>query len=559
MNLETPLQKLKHIAKNTFYSILIAANTAYAGLPLNTKIDVSKETRKNLPVMQGFEPYHRIDVEQNLPADVQEEYDLARQIEDPITRELEIFKILTPLSMELNKYAHQSEYLKYRLLRGDNFSIEDSNEEYAENTERVKLTALSLIGQEAEENYEFERDDIFNMDYERTETEIQEAIRDETGKAGICADIHYFISKCAERLGFKGVGESHVSQTGGDHLISFLRTERDGIAFVDYGNVYLTKTNNLEDALSLYQQRQGVVSFFHGIATDRYLFTIVTPEGKAFREFTGMYPDLEDLVEDERKNEGIELDVSNSRSSIQLQRGNFTIKAGRLNTDLKDPMKSAYIEMARYNFPFIQEIGIGHLRIHETSGIKNSIFLTSKFRKGIHIKNFSGYLGVNTSIDQGILSDDQNVRQSVILPEANLDAGLNGDLRLLNIYLLNRLSLSLNSPTLQVTKLINKETALGIRVGNKNTLTQEVGVDDKEYYLNTNLTLNNDLFSLMLEGKLTKSKYPYFNPHKKIINILLSKNVFGTNVGVGLDYKLIQGPDLNENTFNPKIHIETQF
>ncbi|MEJ2267578.1 MAG: hypothetical protein P8X70_00695, partial [Nanoarchaeota archaeon] len=108
------------------------------------------------------------------------------------------------------------------------------------------------------------------------------------GSLGVCRQIHSSLERLATNLGFDAAAVGgFVSNEGNPigHIYAIVKS-KEGIAILNYGNVFLTDTNNVEKVLELYQEKLGTLVFNHEFFNnDTFRYNLITKSGKKFLNF----------------------------------------------------------------------------------------------------------------------------------------------------------------------------------------------------------------------------------------------------------------------------------
>ncbi|MBW3003262.1 hypothetical protein KY337_01765 [Candidatus Woesearchaeota archaeon] len=109
-------------------------------------------------------------------------------------------------------------------------------------------------------------------------------------KLGVCRHAHGAVAEIANDVGLRGVSfsTSGVNPLEG-HMAAAIKTSA-GFTIIDWNSVYSTGLKNIEAALDVYDNYQGL-SFTHDIYDDNYMFTSETDEYRRFKRLLNIDSD----------------------------------------------------------------------------------------------------------------------------------------------------------------------------------------------------------------------------------------------------------------------------
>lgn len=184
-----------------------------------------------------------------------------------------------------------------------------------------KLALLSMIGSKLSAGYSSTTTQ--NPNLEALFQNAKKGLKD----GGICGDIHTYVSKAAEALGFEAVGihsgkwfKDLSIKEGAGHAISHFRDPKTGEYYMqNYSNIYNTKQKNLQDAVDVSTRILGPLTGASDVTSRPGVVHIYVPKTaewiKSKIESQALSP-VDDPI--------VTLKISNKEQTIGVQIGNRT-------------------------------------------------------------------------------------------------------------------------------------------------------------------------------------------------------------------------------------------
>ncbi|MDE1848738.1 MAG: hypothetical protein KGH55_01765 [Nanoarchaeota archaeon] len=217
---------------------------------------------------------------------------------------------------------------------------------------------------------------------------------------GTCRQISSAVQQFAEDLGYKSAVVTILNGLNGNHADNLISTP-DGIAIINSSQLSITKTNNVEEAMRMYQKSINSVLFQTWMYRDNKLESmLIFPEGQGFIDFLGYDPSIRSL---ERELLGAERHQSSVRLNIGTEENSISAESilGVINT------KIGLVLFPYYNKQmFIVQGGLGKDFRLDSLDIYSKISAftgdVSGQPQGGNVIGFQGRVGINTKNEEGI-------------------------------------------------------------------------------------------------------------------------------------------------------------
>ena len=306
-----------------------------------------------------------------------------------------------------------------------------------------KLDLLATIGGSLGK-FNYENSNMKVTSQEEFFDKFQDSL--ESGKKnglGNCRHIHSYIEQLANDLGIKSAAVSGISENGLGHIYDILKVE-DGTAIIDYSNLLIMPTKNIEKALQIYQKNMGTIVFEHSFFEDtEFKYRLITKDGKNLRDFMEYDSSSESLknalIEEitPQANLVINFNIEDFLTSVEGNLFGFFLKAGEIRGDSDSPLEKITLIQAGFkrNFSTPKIIDIksdvslieGNIsqdtkfKDNKILGIKGNLILSTNNKKGF---NFSSRIAGNTFISSLIFGYTKNFLSSGVFSDFILGGGV---------------------------------------------------------------------------------------------------------------------------------------
>ena len=163
---------------------------------------------------------------------------------------------------------------------------------------------------------------------------------------GDCGNIHSNVERLANDLGIQAAAVTGSSASGDGHVYSILRTE-NSCAVIDYSQILMIDSNNVENALEAYQKHNGTTAFDHWFFEDgEFKYRLITEDGRNFLDFVEYDGSLEPLRSmlvtsfDESADSIITINQGDYSNSYEFNHQGFFVKAGNITGSDSSPMEN---------------------------------------------------------------------------------------------------------------------------------------------------------------------------------------------------------------------------
>lgn len=162
---------------------------------------------------------------------------------------------------------------------------------------------------------------------------------------GVCSHINTYLEIYLNDIGVRSATVSVAARNKTTHYCVISKTQ-DGTAIIDYGNILITDTKNIERTLEVYQEDKGITVFQHLFFEDAgFKYRLITKDGEHFLVFVGYDPSSE-LLKDMLVNDIvlqsdliINVNYEDYLRSIEFNCGGFFTKMGKIKGDSSSPME----------------------------------------------------------------------------------------------------------------------------------------------------------------------------------------------------------------------------
>ncbi len=265
----------------------------------------------------------------------------------------------------------------------------NSSKDLSENEKLVEVASISgLLQKDAYSNSRFKSIPTPESGF----LSLQGLLKKGYSPFGVCDQIAGYSALTAKDLGLTA---NAVSGNWRDqsHIYLLVKT-KEGLGIINYGHIFLTKTNNIEKALNTYQKSVGETSFEH-MFQDQKGFTkyvLWTPDGKSIMGFTGYDPTLNPFIDSllngsqNQQNLEARLVSNGTENSREVNFRGFFVKDGKIFGSDISPLVKANLA----------QIG---------------------FRRNFYIPDWNLTISPEASIYGGTLNQEHNANQRRILGE----------------------------------------------------------------------------------------------------------------------------------------------
>jgi hypothetical protein len=186
------------------------------------------------------------------------------------------------------------------------------HESLATKSDDEKLAVLGILGSALGAKYDY---DMFkaNDHVALGDDEIFTALKTNKGTVGICGNIHEEVKRLAESMGLEAFTASGTLSPGADkgyggHIYSMVRadvvqpdgTTKKELVVINYGSVFPTGTDKLDEAMGAYEERYGTPSFFAQAVSlpDGEMVPIKTPASETLTGLADMNKSSREILTD---------------------------------------------------------------------------------------------------------------------------------------------------------------------------------------------------------------------------------------------------------------------
>jgi hypothetical protein len=423
-------------------------------------------------------------------------------------------------------------------------------------SEDQNLLLSSAIGDLSEKLYEKSKDKVSSQNdfFSNLQSYLELGNKN---NLGVCRHIHSHIEQLANDIGINAAAVSGFRKNSG-HIYTITKTE-NGSAILDYGNLLITDTKNIEKTLEAYQKHKGTTVFKHDFYEDNeFKYKLITKDGERFLNFLESEENSKTLknlliynIEKDARTNFI-FEHGNYLNSIEINSLGFFGKIGEIIGDLSSPMEKMKLFQGGYKRKFNVSVPIlGKLKIDG-----NLSFVKGRINQDFEVNdnNLKGYnfdLGFSLDKEKGFKAGFRGFLNKfkkgdyILLKDYMGWAGISYKNKNEKIDIEPYLITKISAPTKKID-----ETRSGIKFSefcigtlfdfnsSKNTTLslepyyinriweQEVGINSK---------FETKKFGASINGYTTKSNYE-FCPDKEGFNVEIYKN-FG-NWKVWSEYEI---------------------
>jgi len=219
-------------------------------------------------------------------------------------------------------------------------------------SEPQKLLLLSAIGNLSGRLYERSKDKVNSQDdlFFKWQDYLVSGIVNPIGE---CDHIHSGIEGLANDIGIKAAAVSGAAR-GEGHIYTIAKT-KEGSAIIDYGELFITDTKNIERFLEACQKDRGMTKVKHDFFENaEFKYRFITDDGRNLLDFLGYDETSEPLknllIYDVEKNARINLifEQGNNFDSSELNFLGFFAKAGEIKGAQSSPLKNIKLFQGGY-------------------------------------------------------------------------------------------------------------------------------------------------------------------------------------------------------------------
>ncbi len=373
----------------------------------------------------------------------------------------------------------------------------------------------------------------------------------ENVEAGVCRQIHNFITQTARKWNFPAVSFSNYYRQGG-HISSAVKIDNKW-AIINYGEVFQSKDSNLFSALDSFQKMDGCTSFQQEFYIGKKLsFTRITPDGTTFYKFNIINPANSAIYDNIIKEKSLVQDsssvkISDLEKSLLVKKDIWFLKIGAIdgyNSALRtSPLLKigTYLENKNEASDLIFEGDLTAAKLIQEKVNRNTLMMNFLFNNRSELsKTRIGTLDMMFGFDSSIKLNEANTPPDPAF--SRIEFGLRlGDEK--------NCSYIISSAQFGIVDLLDSDEFSFLKkhhVGFKKELVKSSGLsinpdinispEETKYSLSAELKRNIGSYQLYLQSNIffTRTNFDDINPEKKgnELFIQISKN----NNGIGLRY-----------------------
>ncbi len=350
---------------------------------------------------------------------------------------------------------------------------------------------------------------------------------------GECNHIHSHLEILANDISIKAAAVTGAINKKENHMYNLIKLKNRS-AIVDYGNVFVSDTQNIDKTLEAYQKYRGVTVFKHLFYKDtEFKYKLITKDGRHFLDFIEYNETSEPmkdlLIYDVKDNDSkIILNSGNYANSIEFNNFGIFGKAGNIHGDSSSPMKNMKLVQGGFKKNF---------SISDFANISGNIsFVEGIIQQDndtiIPIKGtvYDGFVGLNNKTFKTIFRASRNrlkTDERVLFYDSTIGAGASYKI-LNNIepYVITQYSSFPSDSGTEKSKMRHNELRFGmlfnipkVNLSIEPYLTKRIW--EKEF--GTNMNFKHKNFEINAGGYATKSDYEMC-PNKTGFNMGISKN-----------------------------------
>ncbi len=183
---------------------------------------------------------------------------------------------------------------------------------------------------------------------------------------GTCGHLATHIERFLNDLGIKSATVTGLSGSEIGHAYDISKIE-GGTAILDYSNILIANTKNIEKTLDAYQKNNGVIAFQHLFFEDtEFKYRLITKDGRNLLDFVNYNESSEELKNSlinhikPQSDLTVTLNLEDYLTSFEANIKGFFVKIGEIRGDASSPLEKINLSQIGFkrNFPVLDAVNI---------------------------------------------------------------------------------------------------------------------------------------------------------------------------------------------------------